>query len=48
MYAAEARAFAEAVETGEEPDASGEDGLRMVEIVAAVYESARTGRAVTV
>jgi 1,5-anhydro-D-fructose reductase (1,5-anhydro-D-mannitol-forming) len=44
MYALQARAFAEAVERGEEPNASGEDGLRLVEIAAALYESARTGR----
>ena len=48
MYAAQARAFAEAVERGEEPDASGEDGLRMVEIATALYESARVGRSVAV
>ena len=44
MYALQARAFADAVERGDEPDASGEDGLRMVEIATALYESARTGR----
>jgi 1,5-anhydro-D-fructose reductase (1,5-anhydro-D-mannitol-forming) len=48
MYALQARAFADAVEQGAEPNASGEDGLRMVEIAAALYESARTGRAVPV
>ena len=46
MYALQARAFAEAVERGDEPDASGEDGLRLVEIATALYESARTGRTV--
>jgi 1,5-anhydro-D-fructose reductase (1,5-anhydro-D-mannitol-forming) len=46
MYAFQAHAFAEAVERGEEPDASGEDGLRMVELTAALYESARSGRSV--
>jgi 1,5-anhydro-D-fructose reductase (1,5-anhydro-D-mannitol-forming) len=46
MYALQARAFADAVERGDEPDASGEDGLRMVEIATALYESARTGRRV--
>jgi predicted dehydrogenase len=44
MYAFQAHTFAEAIERGEEPDASGEDGLRMVEITAALYESARSGR----
>ena len=46
MYALQAQAFADAVGRGEEPDASGEDGLRLVEITTALYESARTGRAV--
>lgn len=46
MYALQARAFADAVERGEEPDASGEDGLRLVEIATALYESARSGRRV--
>jgi 1,5-anhydro-D-fructose reductase (1,5-anhydro-D-mannitol-forming) len=46
MYALQARAFAEAVERGEEPGASGEDGLRMVEVATALYESARNGRSV--
>jgi 1,5-anhydro-D-fructose reductase (1,5-anhydro-D-mannitol-forming) len=46
MYALQARAFADAVERGDEPDASGEDGLQMVEIATALYESARTGRRV--
>lgn len=46
MYALQARSFADAVEQGDEPDASGEDGLRMVEIATALYESARTGRTV--
>lgn len=46
MYALQAQAFADAVLAGEEPDASGADGVRMVEIAQALYESARTGRAV--
>jgi 1,5-anhydro-D-fructose reductase (1,5-anhydro-D-mannitol-forming) len=48
MYALEAQAFVEAVQEGNEPDASGEDGLRVAEITAALYESARTGRTVSV
>jgi 1,5-anhydro-D-fructose reductase (1,5-anhydro-D-mannitol-forming) len=46
MYAAQAEAFVHAVERGEEPSASGEDGLRAVEALAALLESARTGRTV--
>ena len=46
MYALQAQAFAEAVQAGEDPNASGEDGLRMVEIATALYESARTGRTI--
>lgn len=46
MYALQAHAFAEAVGAGEEPDASGEDGLRLVEIAGALYQSARAGRTV--
>ena len=48
MYAFQAQAFADAVERGEEPSASGEDGLRLVEITTALYESARSGRTITV
>ena len=48
MYALQAHAFAEAVARGEEPDASGEDGLRLVEIATALYEAARTARTVAV
>ena len=46
MYALQAQAFADAVQAGEAPNASGEDGLRLVEITEALYESARTGRTV--
>ena len=46
MYAIQARAFAEAAMQGEEPDASGWDGLAVTIITAALYESARTGREV--
>lgn len=48
MYAAQAQAFAEAVQSGEDPSASGDDGLRLVEIAVAVYASARTGRTIAV
>lgn len=48
MYALQVQAFADAVQAGEQPDASGEDGLRMVVIAAALYESARTGRAMEI
>ncbi len=40
--------FAAAVRENRPPLASGEDGLRAVEVVAAAYESLRTGRSVTV
>jgi 1,5-anhydro-D-fructose reductase (1,5-anhydro-D-mannitol-forming) len=40
-------AFADAVLEGREPDASGEDGARSVRVAAAVAESARTGRTVS-
>jgi len=46
MYAVQAHAFAEAVERGDEPDASDEDGLQMVLVATALYEAARTGRTV--
>ncbi len=40
------RAFAEAVATGRQPPATGADGLRLVEAVAAAYQSAALGRTV--
>ena len=40
--------FAAAVRENRPPLASGEDGLRAVEVVAAAYESLRTGRSVAV
>ncbi len=46
MYAAEAEAFVRAIENDEPPNASGEDGLRAVEALDALLESARTGRTV--
>ena len=42
------RDFAAAVETGREPAATGIDGLRQVEVIEAVYESAETGEPVGV
>lgn len=47
MYTLEADAFMRAVQAGEEPNASGEDGLRLVEALDALLESARTGRTVS-
>lgn len=46
MYALQVGAFARAVQSGETPNASGEDGRRLVEVAVALYESARTGRLV--
>lgn len=48
MYALQVRAFAQAAMHGDEPDASGWDGLAVVAITVALYESARTGREVRV
>jgi predicted dehydrogenase len=41
------REFVSAVREGREPLASGEDGLAALELANAVYESARSGKAVT-
>jgi len=41
------REFVAAIREGREPLASGEDGLAALELAHAVYESARSGRAVT-
>jgi predicted dehydrogenase len=38
--------FAHAIRTGRPPEITGEDGLRALEVVEAIYESAATGRAV--
>lgn len=46
MYRSMVEAFQEAARQGREPDASGLDGLRCIEITRAAFESARTGRAV--
>ncbi len=48
LYALQAQAFAEAVYRGDEPNASGWDGLALVIILTALYESARTGRTVEI
>ena len=48
MYAAQVQAFAHAALTGEEPNASGADGLAVTIITAALYESARSGREVQI
>ncbi|MBI2762087.1 MAG: Gfo/Idh/MocA family oxidoreductase [Chloroflexi bacterium] len=48
MYAAQANAFAGAAQRGDDPDASGFDGLAVTIITTALYESARTGRSVEV
>lgn len=42
------RDFADAAETGRRPVATGIDGLRQVEVIEAVYESAETGEPVQV
>jgi predicted dehydrogenase len=35
--------FGDAIRTGRKPVSAGEDGLRALEVVLAVYESCRTG-----
>jgi 1,5-anhydro-D-fructose reductase (1,5-anhydro-D-mannitol-forming) len=47
MYVAQAEAFMQAARERSEPSASGEDGLRVVEALDALLESARTGRTVS-
>lgn len=47
LYALQAEAFVQAIQDDREPDASGEDGLRMVEVLDALLESAKTGHAVS-
>jgi len=46
LYALQAEAFVRACQDGRDPDASGEDGLRMVEVLEALLESAKTGRTI--
>ena len=45
-YELELRDFITSVESGRQPIASGYDGMKVVEMVHAIYESSRTGRAV--
>ena len=40
--------FSEAIQTGQQPQGSGIDGLQANRVIDAVYQSARTGRAVPV
>ena len=47
LYALQADGFAHAVSDGREPNASGIDGLRLVEATLALYESAASGRTIT-
>jgi predicted dehydrogenase len=46
-HTAQLRALVEAFRTGQRPEASGDDGRRVLAFIAALYESAVTGRAVT-
>jgi 1,5-anhydro-D-fructose reductase (1,5-anhydro-D-mannitol-forming) len=48
MYTLQAQAFAQAALRGEEPDASGWDGLAVTIITEALYVSAREGRTVRI
>jgi predicted dehydrogenase len=48
IYQAEIEEFSQAVLEGREPAVSGEDGLRSQQILAACYESARSGRTVAI
>lgn len=48
MYVGLVEDFARAVLEGGEPAATGEDGLKVIELTLAVFESNRTGRAVRV
>ena len=48
MYRAEIEEFSRAVREGRPPAVSGEDGLRNQRLLAACYESARTGKMVEV
>ena len=46
MYVAELREFVAAIREGRDPAITGEDGLRVLAVIDAVFESARTGRVV--
>jgi predicted dehydrogenase len=48
MYRAEIEAFSRAVLEGREPEVGAEAGVRSQKVLAACYESARTGRAIEV
>jgi predicted dehydrogenase len=48
LYKLQIEAFSQAVQGGEEFEASGIDGLRAVQVVSAVIESASTGRAIKI
>ena len=48
LYAAGIRAFTDAARGHGRPTATGDDGLRALEVALAVAEAARTGRRVTV
>lgn len=48
MWMAEFVEFLDAIEQDRDPSVSGEDGLRCLEVIDAVFESARTGAAVQV
>ncbi|MBI2871813.1 MAG: Gfo/Idh/MocA family oxidoreductase [Chloroflexi bacterium] len=47
MYRGMVEAFGQCVERGEEPSASGWDGLKVAQVTLAMLESQRTGRTVT-
>ena len=47
-YRAEIEEFSQAIHEGRPPSVSGEDGLRSQKILAACYESARTGSAIEI
>ena len=48
MYKAEFEDFAEAILDGEEPPCNGYDGLHSQKLLDAIYESARTGKKITI
>ena len=48
LYKLQIEAFSRAVQGGEEFEASGTDGLRDVQVVSAIIESASTGRAIRI
>lgn len=48
MYQAEFEAFGEAIESNAEPPVNGEVGLRNMKLITAAYQSARTGRIISV